>query len=180
MLLLWEFNSQKNGKKNGKQRYKCYGCQKQFLVTKRVDPFVLWNSYIKGKQTYVQLAEKYKCSVRTIQRKIDEYQVKKVPNNSSTDGFIVQAIVWDGRKGLIKSFDPIPVQMCVFHQAAIIRRYLTKRPKMQASIELKAVVDLMTRTDKESFVGVLADWVTKWESFLNERSKTIETIPTKS
>lgn len=79
-------------------------------------------------------------------------------------GFIMKAIVCDGRKGLIKSFDQIPVQMCQFHQAAIIRRYLTKQPKMQASIELKAVVDLMTRTDKESFVVAQADTITIWTS----------------
>lgn len=90
-------------------------------------------------------------------------------------GFIVQAIVCDGRKGLINSFDQIPVQMCQFHQVSIIRRYLTKRPKMQASIELKEVVDLMKKTDKESFIGALEDWYIKWRSFLNERSKNAET-----
>ena len=36
-------------------------------------------------------------------------------------GFEVVAIVCDGRRGLIKSFDNIPVQMCQFHQASIIR-----------------------------------------------------------
>lgn len=25
-----------------------------------------------------------------------------------------------------------PIQMCIFHQVAIARRYLTKKPKMQA------------------------------------------------
>lgn len=40
-------------------------------------------------------------------------------------GFTIHAIVCDGRKGLIQSFGNIPVQMCQFHQTAIIRRYLT-------------------------------------------------------
>ena len=52
-------------------------------------------------------------------------------------GFEVLAIVCDGRKGLLQSFDNIPVQMCQFHQVAIIRRYITKNPKIHASIELK-------------------------------------------
>lgn len=44
-----------------------------------------------------------------------------------TQGFIIQAIVCDGRKGIIQSFGQIPVQMCQFHQVAIIQRYLTKK-----------------------------------------------------
>lgn len=85
-------------------------------------------------------------------------------------GYIVLAIVCDGRKGLIQSFSNIPVQMCQFHQSAIIRRYLTKKPKLRAAQELLKVVDLMKQTDKESFVGVLNLWFEKWEDFLSERS----------
>ena len=85
-------------------------------------------------------------------------------------GFQILAIVCDGRKGLIQSFNGIPVQMCQFHQSAIIRRYLTKKPKLKAAQELVKVVDLMKQTDKESFVGALHLWFEKWEDFLNERS----------
>jgi hypothetical protein len=46
--------------------------------------------------------------------------------------------------------------MCQFHQIAIIRRYLTKKPKLQASKELWVHVMLLTKTDKESFEGGLA------------------------
>ena len=60
--------------------------------------------------------------------------------------------------------------MCQFHQFAIIRRYLTKKPKLIASQELMKVVELMTNTDKESFVGALKLWFEKWESFLKERT----------
>ena len=90
-------------------------------------------------------------------------------------GFTILAIVCDGRKGLINSFETIPVQMCQFHQSAIIRRYLTKKPKLKASQELMEVVDLMTNTDKESFVGALNLWFEKWEVFLKERTINPET-----
>jgi hypothetical protein len=70
------------------------------------------------------------------------------------------AIVCDGKKGLIRSFGSIPVQMCQFHQSAIIRRYLTKNPKLKPSQELMEVVDLMTITDKESFEAALGLWFT--------------------
>lgn len=85
-------------------------------------------------------------------------------------GFKILAIVCDGRRGLIQAFKGIPVQMCQFHQAAIIRRYLTKRPKLQSAKELMQVVDLMKQTDKESFTGALEKWFNKWQSFLDERS----------
>lgn len=84
-------------------------------------------------------------------------------------GINIQAIICDGRKGLLSLFEGIPIQMCNFHQVAIIRRYLTKKPKMQASKELWELVLMLKHTDKESFEGGLQDWFTKWETFLNER-----------
>jgi len=84
-------------------------------------------------------------------------------------GFVIRAIVCDGRRGLLQLFPGIPVQMCNFHQVAIVRRYLTKRPKMQASKELWALTMILAHTDKESFEGGLAEWFAQWETFLNER-----------
>jgi len=100
---------------------------------------------------------------------------KKGVDELTSKGFVIKAIVCDGRKGLIKLFDSIPVQMCQFHQAAIIRRYITKNPKLPASIELKSVVDLMKNTDRESFEGALSQWFFKWEHFINERTTNEET-----
>jgi len=90
-------------------------------------------------------------------------------------GFTVVAIVCDGRKGLIGSFGKIPVQMCQFHQVAIIRRYTAKNPELPAAIELKEVVALMKDTDRESFEGALGDWHTRWNTFLKERTVNPET-----
>lgn len=190
-----------------------------------MNPETIWEEYTKGKQTYQQLADKYGCSKRTIQRKIDlhtltictkqardvivlmdttywgrlfgvmlfkdaitkenllKYYVKNETNllykngikELQSKGYTIIAIVCDGRKGLLNSFSEIPVQMCQFHQAAIIRRYITKKPKLQASIELNQVVRLMVKTDKESFEGALYQWFNKWEYFLNERTINKET-----
>ncbi len=60
--------------------------------------------------------------------------------------------------------------MCQFHQAAIVRRYITKNPRLPASIELKEIVSMMKQTDKESFEGALKLWHKKWKSFLDERT----------
>jgi hypothetical protein len=64
--------------------------------------------------------------------------------------------------------------MCQFHQSAIIRRYLTKTPRLIAGIELKEIVKLMPNTDKESFEGALNEWGLKWNDFLNERTTNKE------
>jgi hypothetical protein len=96
-------------------------------------------------------------------------------NELKSKGFEIVAIVCDCRKGLVGAFNDIPVQLCQFHQVAAIRRYITKNPKMDASIDLKIHVALLKSTDKESFEGGLKMWFIKWESFLNERTINIET-----
>jgi hypothetical protein len=205
------------------QRYKCISCGKQFLgvYLLEIDAEFLWQEYLSGKQTYQQLAKKYECSIKTIQRKIDTVKTQLQTNFSSIAnvlmdttyfgrklgvmvfkdsisgqilykqyvkqetnklylsgieeiakrGIKIQAIICDGRKGLLQLFEGIPIQMCQFHQVAIIRRYLTKKPKMQASKELWTQVQLLTQTDKESFEGGLMAWYDKWEDFLKERKK---------
>ena len=85
-------------------------------------------------------------------------------------GFIIRAIVCDGRRGLIQSFGTIPVQMCQFHQSAIMRRYLTKRPQLRAAQELLSLTDLMKQTDRESFEGAVEEWREKWQNFIDERT----------
>lgn len=96
-------------------------------------------------------------------------------NELKNRGFEVKAIVCDGRRGLIQSFGNIPVQMCQFHQVAIIRRYLTKKPKLLSAQELASIVALMKKTDKESFIGALGEWYDKWQDFINERTTNPDT-----
>jgi hypothetical protein len=46
-------------------------------VTKRIDLDELWSMYSSGKQTYVQLAARFLCSTRTIQRRLDKAIIVK-------------------------------------------------------------------------------------------------------
>ena len=86
-------------------------------------------------------------------------------------GIKIQSIICDGRKGLLGLFGKeIPIQMCNFHQVAIVRRYLTQKPKLQASKELWEHTLILVHTDKESFEGGLQLWLIKWNDFLNERN----------
>jgi hypothetical protein len=65
---------------------------------------------------------------------IDEYQCAR--DTLEGQGFSLSAIVIDGRPGVRRLFADLPVQMCHFHQKAIITRYLTRRPKLEAGKEL--------------------------------------------
>ncbi len=42
---------------------------------------------------------------------------------------------------------------------------------MEASKELLAIVKVLTKEDKETFIIALDDWYEQWKDFLNERSK---------
>lgn len=96
-------------------------------------------------------------------------------NYLKEQGIKIKGIVCDGRKGLIKSLNEYPIQMCQFHQIAIVSRYITRKPKVQASVELKSIMNLLPQTDKESFCGALDGWYEKWKSYVNERAINPET-----
>jgi hypothetical protein len=62
------------------------------------------------------------------------------------------------------------VQMCHFHQIQIVLRYITRRPRLPASQELKSLIHNLPHTDKESFEYWLEKWSVKWNSFLKEKT----------
>ena len=178
--------------------------------------------YSGGKQTYSQLADKFCCSSRTIQRKLDQADIVQRKEFSgvavvimdttyfgrgfgvmvfknSLDGVVlykqyvryetnalylagiseitrrgihIQGIVCDGRQGLFGLFDDIPIQMCQFHQIQIVQRYLTRKPKTQAAIELKKLTLKLTKQTKLEFINTLNSWYLRWSAYLNERSQS--------
>ena len=86
-------------------------------------------------------------------------------------GYEIVGIVCDGRRGLVKAFGGIPVQICQFHQQKTVRKHLTSKPKSVAARELKKLSDMLAKTDKESFVGAFEEWHDKWKGYLNERTE---------
>jgi len=85
-------------------------------------------------------------------------------------GYEILALVMDGRKGLPGMFPNKKVQLCQFHQQKTVRKYITKHPKTEAALELKQIVDLLAKTDKESFEGLFGAWCEKWDGYLKERT----------
>ncbi len=103
----------------------------------------------------------------------EEYQCAR--DTLESQGFVVQAAVVDGKPGIKRLYEDLPVQMCHFHQKAIITRYLTRRPRLEAGIELRELVHSLLETDEESFALELAAWHEKWHEFLKERTTNPET-----
>ena len=91
------------------------------------------------------------------------------------NGFSIKAIIIDGRRGLFRLFNNVPIQMCQFHQQAITTRYLTKNPKLEASIQLKRISSFLTRVTESRFEYLLDCWFTKHQIFLNEKTQNEET-----
>lgn len=211
----------KDGKMRGRQRYKCKSCGHVFQNKsrkKKDSSSTLWDKYSFGKQTYTQLSEEFRISVKTVQKILDSYEFitpqiqprkivllmdttyfwdlwvmafkdsesKKIinfklvrnENNRSYREWIrelqnqwweIQAIVCDGRRGLLWGFEDIPTQMCHFHQAAILRRYITKKPILQANKDLKELWALLTITDRETFEYELEKYYESYKDFLKEK-----------
>lgn len=90
-------------------------------------------------------------------------------------GLTIKAVVLDGRRGIRAVFTGIPIQMCHFHQKQIIIRYLTTRPKLEASRELKAVANTLANTDEQIFAKDLLSWYEKWCDFLQQKTTDFNT-----
>ena len=103
----------------------------------------------------------------------EEYSALK--KDIEDKGFIIKAIIIDGRRGLYGLFKDIPIQMCHFHQQAIITGYLTKNPKLEASIKLKRIASYLGKVQEARFIFLLDCWYEKYELFLNEKTLNDET-----
>lgn len=206
--------------KRWKQRYKCKSCNHIFCNSSRVkkNNSEIYKDFSKWKQTYTELSKKYKISIKTVQKKLDEYILPKTKlkpqkivllidttyfwdiwvmafKDSKTKDILkiklvnsesyasykfwideliqewwkIKAIVCDWKRWLLWWFWDIPTQMCNYHQVAIITRYITKRPRLEANKELRSIALLLTKTDKETFEYELNNWYIKYNNFLKEK-----------
>lgn len=191
------------------------------MIIKSIDNQRLYHDYVFSKQTLKQLSAKYKISISTVQRKLNNVHSTRIISSSKRvvvlmdtvywghnfgvvvmkdsrtgkilwrkfirqketladyqqgvdwlleNNFKIDGIVCDGLRGMFQMFANYKVQMCQFHQVAIMRRYLTKNPELQASKELLKLSYWLCHTDKESFIGALNEWFDRWSTFLKERS----------
>jgi len=60
--------------------------------------------------------------------------------------------------------------MCHFHQKSIIKRYITKHPKLQASKDLQKIMNRLTSTNETIFTKKLDAWHEIYQGFLAEKT----------
>lgn len=109
----------------------------------------------------------------TTHERAEVYQKGKT--HLEQNGYIIRAVVLDGRRGIRGVFNGIPVQMCHFHQKQIVKRYLTMRPKLEASRELKTITDTLSKTDQQKFTTALFAWHETWKDFLKQKTTDLNT-----
>jgi hypothetical protein len=85
-------------------------------------------------------------------------------------GWAFLAAVVDGRRGFLKVFSDIPVQICQFHQIKQVTKYLTRKPKTEAGRELRTLVLMLTKTDEATFTKALEEWYAKYGGFIEEKT----------
>jgi len=90
-------------------------------------------------------------------------------------GYTIASVTLDGKRGLYRASEDIPIQMCHFHQKKIIQRYITMRPKLEASKGLKKIVSRLTQTTEKNFTQKLDEWYEEYKYFLDEKSISLPT-----
>lgn len=95
--------------------------------------------------------------------------------NLESRGFVLTAVVLDGRTGIPRVFSDIPVQICQFHMLQIVRRKLTLRPESEAGQDLLSLVFTIADTNEKIFEDALQKWHIAYEDFINERTYTLGT-----
>ena len=121
---------------------------------------VINNKIIVSKHIQSETVEDYKQLFKTIKEQ----------------GYEVLGVVLDGKRGLNKAFKDVPIQLCHFHQIAIVKRYLTYNPRLDASIDLLQITKKLPNIKKESFEEALNIWYIKYKSFLEEQSLNPNTL----
>ena len=90
-------------------------------------------------------------------------------------GWTFTAAVVDGRRGVATVFKDLPVQVCQFHQMKTVTKYLTRKPKTEAGVELRRLSLTLARTTEKVFAQELTAWEKKWHDFINEKTHVLGT-----
>ena len=92
-------------------------------------------------------------------------------NHIKSKRVVILGLVTDGFWSVFVRYGSIyPIQICLTHMKRIVRRYLTQKPKLEASKELKYITDKLHLVPEEEFKFLYYTWLNKWQKFLKERS----------
>ncbi len=107
-------------------------------------------------------------------------EIKEDLENLLKLGIKIKSITSDGHPAILKAIrDVMPDaihQRCIVHIQREANIWLRKKPINQASIDLKAIVRLIsvikTSNDKMAWTRMFDDWFDKYETFIKEKAKS--------
>jgi hypothetical protein len=89
-------------------------------------------------------------------------------------GFRIKSVTIDGRRGYIRNIrkilGPVPIQMCIFHQKMIVRRYITDKPQSACGKDLKMLMETLCHADPQKFIDRFYGLAKDYNGFLQERN----------
>lgn len=86
-------------------------------------------------------------------------------------GITILGFVVDGFWGFFVRYgNKYSIQMCQKHMKDIVRRYITNKPKLQASKELKEILKPLINLSEATFNNQFDNWLVKWREFLKEKT----------
>jgi len=88
----------------------------------------------------------------------------------------ILSVTIDGKRGYInnirKLLGNIPIQMCLFHQKAIIRRYITDKPRSQCGKDLKELMHLICKPKShQEFINKFYLLKEKYHGLIHQRNE---------
>lgn len=90
-------------------------------------------------------------------------------------GYRFKSFTLDGKPGFIRRlkarFPTTPVQMCHFHQKAIIHRYITNNPKTSCGQALKDLMTRFGRQEPQEWIDALFALQEEYKAFLSEKNE---------
>lgn len=105
-------------------------------------------------------------------------EIKEDLTNLLSMGVQIESITCDGHKALLKAVRKackhVIIQRCLVHIQRMCRIWLTMRPKSQAAVELRSIVNklhsISTYQQRDIWLAALVRWYSAHEDFLKEKN----------
>lgn len=147
--------------RNNIQRYQCLICNKSFTFQQKLNPAQIWLDYTEGKQTYKQLAIKYGCSVRTIQRYILKSSKTQLnlPQNKHLN--LIIDVTFFGREFGVMVFMDSLTRKVVYHQIVRTGKDVYYQLAMNALREKGYIIQSITCDGRRGLLNDFLDTPTQ-------------------
>jgi hypothetical protein len=90
-------------------------------------------------------------------------------------GYTIVSVTGDGFGGIRQAFNGIPFQMCHVHMERLVIKGTTRKPKLEASAVLLALIKTLPYANSNEFRNRFKQFIIKYDSFINEKTYNFHT-----